>query len=196
MTQTSKAWHYFTSAHILPSKNISEVSKDKAFLNFTIQKGYSIKIGKGSTSIGLGHPSLVYALCVVVRVRGDQNEEQLFSITTLTRRKILNFKQSDREEEDPSEPNTSGGARGSSKRKSARTPKSLSYQMANPRERDEEEEENEEDPDSEGMAEDFKLSASGRQPMSASTATEESFSVAALVHVMGTTMQAFHIQNA
>ncbi|KAH0453419.1 hypothetical protein IEQ34_017743 [Dendrobium chrysotoxum] len=86
MNQTSKAWYYFISAYILPSKNISEVTKDRALLNFTIQKGHTISIGRlimssltyimrGSTSEGLGDPSLVYALYTVVGVRGDQNEE-------------------------------------------------------------------------------------------------------------------------
>ncbi|KAH0465263.1 hypothetical protein IEQ34_005366 [Dendrobium chrysotoxum] len=87
MSQTSKSWHYFISSRIIPSKNISEVTKGRALLNFVIQKGYTINIEKlilssltyimrGSTLVGLGHPSLIYAHCVVVGVRGDQNEEQ------------------------------------------------------------------------------------------------------------------------
>ncbi|KAL0926201.1 hypothetical protein M5K25_002412 [Dendrobium thyrsiflorum] len=80
--------------------------------------------------MGLSHPSLIYAPCVAVGVRGDKNEEQLFPIAALTREKILSIKQSDREEMDPSEPRSSGEA-GSSSSRSARTPKSLSDQVAN-----------------------------------------------------------------
>ncbi|KAH0450581.1 hypothetical protein IEQ34_021273 [Dendrobium chrysotoxum] len=34
VTQTSKAWHYFNFSHILPTKNISEITKERALLNF------------------------------------------------------------------------------------------------------------------------------------------------------------------
>ncbi|KAH0456104.1 hypothetical protein IEQ34_014011 [Dendrobium chrysotoxum] len=81
------------------SKNISEVTNERALLNY----GYTIDVGKlilssiiyimrGSTSVGLGHPSLIYTLCVATKVRGDQNEEQLFPTSALTRGKILSFK--------------------------------------------------------------------------------------------------------
>ncbi|KAH0459556.1 hypothetical protein IEQ34_012370 [Dendrobium chrysotoxum] len=76
---------------MLPSRNISEVTCDHALLNYSIQMVYSIDVGKlifsflmyviqGTTSVGLGHPSLIYALCVVAGVRNDQTEEQLFPI--------------------------------------------------------------------------------------------------------------------
>ncbi|KAH0449224.1 hypothetical protein IEQ34_023024 [Dendrobium chrysotoxum] len=71
---------------MLPSKNISVVTKDRALLNYAIQKDYTIDVGKliwysimcimrCSTSMGLGHPSLVYTLSVAAGVRGDQNKE-------------------------------------------------------------------------------------------------------------------------
>ncbi|KAH0464074.1 hypothetical protein IEQ34_006860 [Dendrobium chrysotoxum] len=86
LTQTSKAWHYFISTCMLPSKNISKVTTDRALLNYTIQKCYTINVGKlilssimyiirGSPFVGLGLPSLIYTLCVATRVRRDQNEE-------------------------------------------------------------------------------------------------------------------------
>ncbi|KAH0464644.1 hypothetical protein IEQ34_007430 [Dendrobium chrysotoxum] len=141
MTKTSKSYNYFIFVRILTSKIISEVTKDRALLNFANHKGYTINIGKlilsaltyimrGSTSMGLVHPSLKYALCVAGRVRGDQNEEHLFHIAALSRGKILNFKQSNIEEEDPSEPRSSRGAGSSSNKRSAGTPKSLSGQVA------------------------------------------------------------------
>ncbi|KAH0468444.1 hypothetical protein IEQ34_003477 [Dendrobium chrysotoxum] len=73
---------------------------------------------KGSISVDLGHPFFVYAFCVAAGVRA-----------ALTRGKILNFKQSDREEKDPSEPNSSKGEMSSSSKKSVRTPKSLSDEV-------------------------------------------------------------------
>ncbi|KAH0463176.1 hypothetical protein IEQ34_007758 [Dendrobium chrysotoxum] len=91
LTQTSKVWHYFISARMLLSKNISEVTKDKALLNYAIQKGYTIDVGKlilssilyimrGSTSVGLGHPSLVYTLCVATRVRMSLGAQKPFQV--------------------------------------------------------------------------------------------------------------------
>ncbi|KAH0470295.1 hypothetical protein IEQ34_000018 [Dendrobium chrysotoxum] len=62
MTQTSIAWHYFISAQLLPSHNISEFTHDRALLNYSIQMG-------GTTSIVLGSPSLIYPLYVAARVR-------------------------------------------------------------------------------------------------------------------------------
>ncbi|KAH0465820.1 hypothetical protein IEQ34_005923 [Dendrobium chrysotoxum] len=80
LTQAFKAWHYFSSARLFPSRNISEVTHDRALLKYAIHMGKLIfssltYIIRGTTSIGLGHPSLVYTLCVVTGVRGEQTEE-------------------------------------------------------------------------------------------------------------------------
>ncbi|XP_022845662.1 uncharacterized protein LOC111368573 isoform X1 [Olea europaea var. sylvestris] len=41
-----KIWHHFTSSKLIPSSNTSEVTKERALLNFVIQKGYSIDVGR------------------------------------------------------------------------------------------------------------------------------------------------------
>ncbi|KAH0469783.1 hypothetical protein IEQ34_001341 [Dendrobium chrysotoxum] len=56
--------------------------------------GYTINVGKliysnlsynirDTTSMGLGHPFLIYVLCVNADVRGDLDEEKLFPISVL-----------------------------------------------------------------------------------------------------------------
>ncbi|KAH0468019.1 hypothetical protein IEQ34_003052 [Dendrobium chrysotoxum] len=68
-------------------KNISEIIKDR--VNYSIKVGYKIEVEqliyssinyiiKGTTSMGLAHPSLIYALCVNAGVRGDPSEKYLF----------------------------------------------------------------------------------------------------------------------
>ncbi|PKU67230.1 hypothetical protein MA16_Dca018724 [Dendrobium catenatum] len=131
LTQLSKVWHYFISTHLLPSKKKGEVTKEQAMLNYAIQVGYTIDVEKhiyyslnyiirGITSVGLGHPSLIHALCVNADVRGDLSED-IFSISTLTKRKIESFKRLGVEEGGPIEPRLIN--RPSSR--SYRTPKSL-----------------------------------------------------------------------
>ncbi|KAH0463876.1 hypothetical protein IEQ34_006662 [Dendrobium chrysotoxum] len=56
LTQTSKAWHYFIFACILPSKNISEVIWYQAILNYSIQLGHSINVFK------IIHSSIIYII--------------------------------------------------------------------------------------------------------------------------------------
>ena len=36
LTIEARAWHHFISAKLLPSSNLSEVTKEQAILNFTI----------------------------------------------------------------------------------------------------------------------------------------------------------------
>ncbi|GMN67624.1 hypothetical protein TIFTF001_036686 [Ficus carica] len=68
-----KALHYFISAKLLPSSNLNEGTKVRALLNYAIQKGLSIAVGRiiewsilstlqGSTTRSLGHPSPIYDL--------------------------------------------------------------------------------------------------------------------------------------
>ncbi|PKU77000.1 hypothetical protein MA16_Dca001606 [Dendrobium catenatum] len=65
-------------------------------VNYTIKVGHSVDVGKlinfslmniirHSTSVGLGHPSLVYSLCAAVVVLGNLGEEKLFYIFAVTR---------------------------------------------------------------------------------------------------------------
>ncbi|KAH0460233.1 hypothetical protein IEQ34_010896 [Dendrobium chrysotoxum] len=65
--------------------------------------GYTIDVGKliysslnyiirGTTYVGFGHPSLIYALHVNVGVRGDHSEEQLFPIQLSSKEKLKALK--------------------------------------------------------------------------------------------------------
>ncbi|KAH0459476.1 hypothetical protein IEQ34_012290 [Dendrobium chrysotoxum] len=85
--QLLKSWHYFILSHLLPRKNINEI-------------GYTIDVRKlicsslnciirGTTSVGLGHLSLIYSFCVNAGVRGDPNEEHIFPILALTKNRVL-----------------------------------------------------------------------------------------------------------
>ncbi|PON97548.1 hypothetical protein TorRG33x02_067500 [Trema orientale] len=68
------AMHYFISIKFLPSSSFSEVTNERAILNYAILKGLSIDVGKiiqhnishilkGTINGGLAHPSLIYGLC-------------------------------------------------------------------------------------------------------------------------------------
>ncbi|PKU83004.1 hypothetical protein MA16_Dca009476 [Dendrobium catenatum] len=70
-------------------KNIREVTKDHDVLNYDIQVGYTLDVGKiihssstyiirDATSMGLGYPSLIYALYVNAGMRGGPSEEEKF----------------------------------------------------------------------------------------------------------------------
>ncbi|KAH0458192.1 hypothetical protein IEQ34_013507 [Dendrobium chrysotoxum] len=77
----------------------------------------------GTTSVGLGHLSLIYALCVNIGVKGDPSEEKFFFILALTKRKIVRFVKVDIEEVGHTEPHlTSRSNNGSSR--SSQTSKS------------------------------------------------------------------------
>ena len=99
----TKAWHYFISATLLPSGNTYEVTKERAILNYAILKGFSIDVGKiiersimdrlkGGTTGGLGHPSLIYALCVAAGVPTTANEEIVHPQAAITRKKMEQYK--------------------------------------------------------------------------------------------------------
>ena len=45
MTKTSKIWHYFVCAKLLPTTNFSAVTKNRAAFVYTIQKKKKLDIG-------------------------------------------------------------------------------------------------------------------------------------------------------
>ncbi|WP_353055295.1 hypothetical protein, partial [Escherichia coli] len=86
LLERSWAWHYFISAKLLPSTHVSDVSKERAILNYAIQKQLSLNVGKiieqtiigfaiGRLASALGHPSLICQLCERVGVVYTENEE-------------------------------------------------------------------------------------------------------------------------
>ena len=105
MNYEIKAWHYFIYAKLLPSGNTYEVKKERAILNYAIQKGLSIDVGRiietsildwlrGGTTGGLGHASLIYALCTAKNIPTTASEEVLHPQAAITRRKIEQYKSS------------------------------------------------------------------------------------------------------
>lgn len=103
LAHKTKAWHYFISAKLLPSSNTSEVTKERAILNYAIFRGFSIDVGKiieqsildtiqGTTTGGLGHPSLIYDLCQQVGIPTTANEEIQHPKSVITRKKIESYK--------------------------------------------------------------------------------------------------------
>lgn len=83
----------------MSSGNISEVTKDRFVLNFTIRKSMSINVSriihnsisnmiKHITTVGSGHPFLIYALCIEARAMGNRNEEVILPHVPHTKRSI------------------------------------------------------------------------------------------------------------
>ncbi|PON77876.1 hypothetical protein PanWU01x14_022300 [Parasponia andersonii] len=79
LRKNANAMHYFISAKLLPSSNISGVTKEWAALNYAILKGLIVDVGKdiqssilyiarGSNVAGLGHPSLIYELYCLANI--------------------------------------------------------------------------------------------------------------------------------
>ena len=72
LTLTMKVWHHFIYARLVPSAYHSEVTKDCAYLLYSITKGLNINVGRwidgnityaaNNTSVGLLHPTLLTEL--------------------------------------------------------------------------------------------------------------------------------------
>ena len=46
LTEVAKVWFDFVSSKLVPSKHLSTVGRDKAFLTYAIVKGYKFNVGK------------------------------------------------------------------------------------------------------------------------------------------------------
>lgn len=97
-----KAWYHFVSAKLLPSGNLSEVTKEREILNYAIQRGLSIDVGlgiyngilhtlHGSTTGGLGHPSMIYELCLKGGVVTHPSKEVIHLKPVITRDRTWKF---------------------------------------------------------------------------------------------------------
>lgn len=79
MSKESRFWHYFICARLMPTTSNSIVHLPRALLNFAIQSGLSINIGRiihgyikqiyEDHTIGLASPDLVTDLCADAGVR-------------------------------------------------------------------------------------------------------------------------------
>lgn len=86
LTHQNKMWHYFIIARLKPSLNTTNVTKDRAILNYAINMGWPIDVGKviehaildyimGNNNGGLPYPLLVYDLCKEKGALGTDKEE-------------------------------------------------------------------------------------------------------------------------
>ena len=87
MFKSSKAWHYFVCAKFMPTTNFNIVAKDRAGLNYVIQKRKSVDVGLvihrsilnalKISKAGLPHPHLVFELCKIAEVQWRDDKELL-----------------------------------------------------------------------------------------------------------------------
>ena len=85
MTRTSKIWHYFVCAKLLPTTNFSAIMKNRAAFIYAIQKKKKLDIGLiiqnsiihgFQTAIqGFAHPYLITELCQQAGVKWNKKEK-------------------------------------------------------------------------------------------------------------------------
>ena len=104
MLRIARAWMYFIAARLLPVKNYSEVTRDRAVLLYAILEGMSIDVGHviwtnirqvahQKTTGGLAHPAVITALCRHADVPIDPNESQLPGQPTINGRTIRGYRE-------------------------------------------------------------------------------------------------------
>lgn len=80
-----KAWYAYICAKLMPCTHVSDVTKERAVLLYSIVKGMKMDVGliiqqsilraaRGGTTRGLPHPSLICALCTKFGVRWKSDE--------------------------------------------------------------------------------------------------------------------------
>lgn len=103
LSVTNKVWHSFICAKLLPVTHISDVTRERAILVYTIVTGKSIDVGRlvgqsirhcrrASTTGGLAHPSLITALCRQAGVVWGPHEELLNPRSVMDKSFILGLK--------------------------------------------------------------------------------------------------------
>ena len=85
LTLSSKVWHYFVAAKLIPTTNFSTVMKERTGLVYAIESNRTIDVGliihhsilHGVTkdNARLYHPSLITTLCKVAGVVWSKSEE-------------------------------------------------------------------------------------------------------------------------
>ena len=75
LTEEAKVWFYFICSVLMPSKNLSTVRREEAFLLYALLKGYKINVGNIIERSILGyfesncrgmipHPEIITKLCI------------------------------------------------------------------------------------------------------------------------------------
>ena len=98
LTEEAKVWFYFIASVIIPTKHLSTIREQEAFILYAILKGYKFDVGKiiessircfhKSVKRGLiPHPAKITRLYILAGVKGTWAEEETcpkFSPLTLT----------------------------------------------------------------------------------------------------------------
>ena len=88
-----KVWHHFITSRLIPTTNVCEVTAKRALLNYAIIQDIPFDVGQviedailhnRDAKMNLGHPFLIYGLCIQAGVPLDDNEAWLHPIKTIS----------------------------------------------------------------------------------------------------------------
>ena len=89
LTEEAKVWFYFIYSVLMPSKNLSTVRREEAFLLYALLKGYKINVGNIIERSILGyferncrgkipHPEIITKLCIQGRIEEEWRIEETY----------------------------------------------------------------------------------------------------------------------
>ena len=87
-----KVWHHFITSHLIPTKNMCEVTTKHALLNYAIIQDIPFDVGQViedailhnlDEKMNLGHPFLIYGLCKRAGVPLEDNEAWIHPIKSI-----------------------------------------------------------------------------------------------------------------
>ena len=88
-----KVWHHFITSRLIPTTNVCEVTAKRALLNYAIIQDIPFDVGQvieesilhnRDAKMNLGHPFLIYGLCIGAGVPFNDNEAWLPPIKTIS----------------------------------------------------------------------------------------------------------------
>ena len=89
LTEEAKVWFYFIASVIIPTKHLSTIREQEAFILYALLKGYEFDVGKIIESSircfhknvkrgRIPHPATITRLCILVGVKGTWAEEETY----------------------------------------------------------------------------------------------------------------------
>ena len=91
-----KVWHHFITSRLIPTTNVCEVKAKRALLNFAIIQDIPFDVDQviedailynRDAKMNLGHPFLIYGLCMNVGVSLEHNEAWIHPIKAIVMKK-------------------------------------------------------------------------------------------------------------
>ena len=88
-----KVWHHFITSRLIPTTNVCEVTAKRALLNYAIIQDIPFDVGQviedailhnRDAKMNLGHPFLIFGLCIRAGVPLDDNEAWLHPIKAIS----------------------------------------------------------------------------------------------------------------